>query len=186
MNNQIRTYKEVLGFKEGYITIFKGDTYSELDWFKLSIARYSKFWGWYISSEDKVPDNLPIGIEPIILKWEDVSENDDEIKSEEELKKIIDGILYEPGESEWAGNIGDKIEVYITVDKCIQVEGSYGISNIITMRDDLNNIYVWNTNARTMEENKEYLIKGTIKELNIYHNQKQTQLTRCRVKEVEK
>ena len=67
--------KEVLGFTKGYITIFKGDTYSELDWFRASIARYARWWGWYIISTEEIPEDLPEpesvedGIEMIDVAW---------------------------------------------------------------------------------------------------------------------
>ena len=34
--------KQVLGFEKGYVTIFKGDTYANLEWFQKSIARQTK------------------------------------------------------------------------------------------------------------------------------------------------
>ena len=43
INPYYKPQKEVLGFTKGYITIFKGDTYSEIDWFRASIARYTRW-----------------------------------------------------------------------------------------------------------------------------------------------
>ena len=41
-----RSQKSVLGFDNGYITIFKGETYDYKDWFKEHGARYTRYWGW--------------------------------------------------------------------------------------------------------------------------------------------
>ena len=66
---KVNPQKEVLGFTKGYITIFKGDIENNLEWFEESIARYCRWWGWYIISTNEVPADLPQGIEPIKLNW---------------------------------------------------------------------------------------------------------------------
>ena len=78
----------MLGFDNGYITIFKGNIVPHADWFSLSNARYHNTWGWYIVSTEEVPADLPKGIEPIILSWEDVSENG-VLRSQSDIKKIV-------------------------------------------------------------------------------------------------
>lgn len=80
--------KKMLGFDNGYITIFKGNIVPLADWFSLSNARYHNTWGWYIVSTEEVPADLPKGIEPIILSWEDVSENG-VLLSQSDIKKIV-------------------------------------------------------------------------------------------------
>ena len=40
---RIRSVKDVLGFEKGYITIFKGNTYEDLEYFRSSNAKYNKF-----------------------------------------------------------------------------------------------------------------------------------------------
>ena len=67
-----KTQKQVLGFENGYVTIFKGDTYANLEWFQKSIARYCKWWGWYIVSTEMIPFDLPAEVEPIQLFWDKV------------------------------------------------------------------------------------------------------------------
>ena len=80
--------KKMLGFDNGYITIFKGNIIPHADWFSVSRARYDNTWGWYIVSTEEVPADLPKGIEPIILSWEDVSENG-VLRSQSDIKKIV-------------------------------------------------------------------------------------------------
>ena len=56
---RIKTQKETLGFEKGYITIFKGNTYEDKEYFQMSTARYSRLWGWYFISTDELPKDIP-------------------------------------------------------------------------------------------------------------------------------
>lgn len=179
---KIRPLKEVLGFTKGYITIFKGDTYSLLEWFQEEPkCRYHKFFGWYVISEDELP-TLPAGIKPIQLYWENVAiVEEDCLKSEDLIKQHIDSLIYEPAKSIYQGNIGDRLEKTLTVTKAIPIEGYYGNSTMHIFSDPEENVYVWTTAAKTLEVGKTYVIRGTIKQLSAYKNQKQTILTRCKI-----
>lgn len=66
--------KEALGFKEGYIHIFKYKELSEdeYNWCLSSNLRYAKWWGWYAVSTDEIPKDLPKTFIPIKLNWDDV------------------------------------------------------------------------------------------------------------------
>lgn len=175
--------KEALGFKNGYITIFKGDTYSLIDWFKASSARYTRAWGWYFVSTEELPDPLPVGIEPIRLTWEEVS-TDDVLHDEDTIKKYVETLVYEPSASEFVGKIGDRLDVELTVVKAIQLDGYYGPSTLHTFVDANGNEYVWTTASKTLEEGVTYRVKGTVKDHKVYKNTNQTVLTRCRTEEV--
>ena len=85
--------KKMLGFDNGYITIFKGDIISNADWFSLSNARYHNTWGWYIVSTEKIPVDLPEGVIPITLSWKDVSENDI-LRPQSEIAKIVNKLKF--------------------------------------------------------------------------------------------
>lgn len=175
--------KEALGFKNGYITIFKGDTYSLLDWFKQSSARYARMWGWYFVSTEELPNPLPVGIEPIRLTWEEVSTND-QLNDEDTIKKYVETLVFEPSTSEFVGAIGERLDLDLTVVKAIQLDGYYGVSTLHTMVDNCGNEYVWTTSSKTLEEGVTYHVKGTVKDHKTYKNTKQTILTRCRTEEV--
>ena len=179
---KIRPLKEVLGFTKGYITIFKGDTYSLLEWFQEEPkCRYHKFFGWYVTSEDELP-TLPAGLEPIQLKWEDVAiVEEDCLKSEDIIKQHIDSLIYEPSKSIYQGNIGDRLEKTLTVIKAIPIEGYYGNSTMHIFSDPEENVYVWTTAAKTLEVGKTYVIRGTVREHKSFKNIPQTILTRCAI-----
>lgn len=180
---KIRSTKEVLGFSKGYITIFKGDTYPVLEWFQQSVARYHNFWGWYIVSEDEVPEIIPAGVTPIQLKWEDVAfADEDQLRPESQIKEHIDSLMYEPSPSKWQGSIGDRITRYLTVTKVAELpDGYYGPSTFYLFEDEEENEYTWTTAARKLELGETYEIVGTVKALSKYKGSFQTVLTRCRI-----
>lgn len=171
--------KEVLGFTKGYITIFKGDTYAHIDWFRESIARYARWWGWYIISTEKIPDDLPNDIEPIQLPWDVVGNDDGKLKPESVVEKAVEELLYDAGTSEFVGEIGERIELTLTVISAIKIENNYGHSTMHIMEDDCGNVYVWTTAAKSWSEGSVKTIRGTIKNHRTYKNTKQTVLTRC-------
>ena len=179
---KIRPVKEVLGFIKGYITIFKGDTYSLLEWFQESTARYHKIWGWYFISEEELPE-IPAGITPIQLKWEDVAfADEDQLRPESQIKEYIDSLMYEPSPSKWQGEVGDRITRYLTVTKVAELpDGYYGPSTFYLFEDEEENEYTWTTAARKLELGETYEVVGTIKSLSKYKGKEQTVLTRCRV-----
>ena len=174
-----KTQKEVLGFAKGYITIFKGDTYAEIDWFRASIARYTRWWGWYIISTEEVPADLPEGIEPIRLPWESVGQENGELKSEQSIKEAVEALIYEASDSEYQGAIGERLDLYLTVERTIELDGSYGRSTMHLMRDDCDNLYVWTTASKSWAPGSEHHIRGTVKDHRTYKNEKQTVLNRC-------
>lgn len=80
--------RKMLGFgDEGYIIIFKGaDKYEE--YFDKTNARYSRFWGWYIPSNETVPV-LPEGVSAVVLPWENVGGEDGELYPEDDVIKGV-------------------------------------------------------------------------------------------------
>lgn len=175
-----KTQKEVLGFTHGYITIFKGNTYELKEWFKENGATYTRMWGWSFSSEKEVPAELPEGIEAVHLEWDMVGTDQEVLKTDEQVKTAVESLMYEDNGSEFVGEIGDSLELFVTVEKSIPLEGYYGSSTMHIMYDDCGNTYVWTTASKNWEEGSEHHIKGKVKDHKVYKNSKQTVLTRCR------
>lgn len=171
--------KDVLGFTKGYITIFKGDVEAHEDWFRASIARYAKWWGWYIISTDEIPEDLPIDIEPIQLKWELVGNDNGVLKMEKEIQIAVESLLYAAGDSEFVGKIGDRIEVEVTIIKALKLENDFGGSVMHLMEDNNRNVFVWITSAKNWAEGSVKRVRGTVKDHRTYKGVKQTILTRC-------
>lgn len=181
--NQIKTLKtakEVFGFDKGFIWIFCGDTYTYKDYLRdLPQTRYHVLWGWYIFSTEILPEDIPNEISVESLPWDKVGNSDGSLKSEAEITAVIDAMRYEEDPSEFQGEIGDKIEVFATVERNITLEGAYGLSHMHIMRDYDGNCYVWTTTAKDWEEGTEHHFTGKIKAQRIYRNVRQTVLTRC-------
>ena len=179
-SNEFKTQKEVLGFDKGYITIFRGNTYEDKDYFKANSARYARPWGWYFISTEELPEDLPEDVEPVRLPWELVGNEDGTLKPENVIGAAVESLIYEPDNSEYQGEVGDKITVDVVVEKAIMLDGYYGPSTMHVFRDGNYNCYVWTTSAKSWEVGSEHHIVGTIKELKQYKGTKQTVLTRCR------
>ena len=174
-----KTQKDILGFEKGYITIFKGDTYGNLEWFKRSIARYCRMWGWYIVSTDEIPADLPASVTPVQLPWELVGKADGTLLTDGQIAAAIEPLLYDASPSEFQGNIGDRIEKVLTVRKNVCLQGAFGVSSMHIFEDENSNVFVWTTTSKSWPEGSEHKIRGTVKDHKIYKNCKQTILTRC-------
>lgn len=183
-----KSQREVFGFGEqGFIWVFKGDTYGALDWFRYQPTRYARPFGWYLPSDMEMPEPLPVGVTPVKLPWEAVKVDDEHMKSEKELVDIVADYIYEAGTSEWLGQIGDRVrDLEVVCTHIAYVNNFYGTSNIITFRDNNGNNIMWTTSSnQNIEEDGRYLLSGTIKTLEKYRAQKQTVLKNCRIKEIE-
>ena len=177
---RFKNQKNILGFSKGYITIFKGAVAENDDWFHYSNARYARPWGWYISSAEKVPTDIPEGIYPIKLKWSDVSIDDSALKSEDEIRKIVDAIIFKPSKSSYIGEIGDRITTTVKIKQVLDFDGNYGTSHMHIMEDENENVFIWTTATKRWEKDTTHTINGTVKDHRNYQNQKQTILTRCK------
>lgn len=172
--------KEKLGFINGYITIFKGNTYPHKDWLKEQGARFTKLFNWSFASDvEWNEEDLPEDLEPLQIPWEAVSEND-HILPESQVRAYIESLMYEPSNSEYVGEIGERIEEVLTVTKALTFDGYYGTSTMHIMEDADGNVFVWTTASKSFPEGKIMTLRGTIKDHREYKGTKQTILTRCK------
>lgn len=174
-----KTQKEIFGFDKGYITIFNNGLDEENDFFRLSNARYCVRWGWYVVSSESVPCELPVGTEAIQLPWELVGNPDGSLKPTVEVRQAIDRLLYEDHPSEHVGAVGERLELTLKVIKSISLDSDYGKYTVHTFEDKNGNQFVWSTSAKCWEVGTEKRLRGTVKQHQVYHNIKQTVLTRC-------
>lgn len=178
-NNHSSNIKHVLGFDNGFITIFKGNQMQYLEWFKNSIARYHRAWGWYVVSTDELPQDIPDAITPIRLDWDAISNEDGTLKTENAIISIIDNLIYDDSPSEFVGSIGDRLELEVTITNAIQLDGNFGKSTMHIMEDQNKNVYVWVTTSKSWTPGVVKKIRGTVKDHKIYKRVKQNILTRC-------
>lgn len=181
-----KSQKDIFGFGEqGFIWIFKGDTYAALDWFRMQPTRYAEYFGWYLPSDIEMPQPIPSGVEPIKLYWDKVCDEDEiHLRDKAEIKAYIETLIYDPGTSEWVGNIGERLTMPLTCTRIMHFMNAYGESTMFQFETDDGDVCIWSTQtSKNIKENHRYMISGTVKQHTIYRNTKQTQLTRCTIKE---
>lgn len=176
---QTKTAKEVLGFTKGYITIFKGDQEANREWFERSICRYAVWWGWYVISTDEVPEDLPLGIEPVRLDWEIVGDGNGKRYSEDKVKTAVDNLLFNDSATEHVGTIGERLELDVIVVKQRTFDGAYGISTDHLFIDGHGHLFSWLTSAKQWSVGTQHNIRGTVKEHKVVKGERITVLTRC-------
>ena len=181
-----KSQKEVFGFGEqGFIWIFKGDTYGAIDWFRWAPTRYAEMLGWYLPSDIEMPQPIPEGVTPLKLKWEDVcDETGESFKNKDEIKSYIETLIYDPGTSEWLGEVGKRLTIPLTCTRIMHFMNAYGESTMFHFETDNGDVCIWSTQtSKDIQEKHKYMIAGTVKQHGIYRNVKQTVLTRCTIKE---
>ena len=102
-------------------------------------------------------------------------------KAQEEAR-----IKAEKAKSQYVGNIGDRIEVKVTYIKSASWIAHMGwLENtmyIHTFKDADGNCFIWKTqNFCSFECGDSLMLKGTVKNHSEYQDEKQTELTRCKM-----
>jgi len=176
-----RNMRHIMGFgDDGYITIFKGNAHEDNEYFLLCQARYTTRWGWYFPSSIPLPDDLPDDVEPVRLPWSAVGEEDGSLKSAAAVKEAVENLIYDNDPSEFQGNIGDSLNITVTIEQNISLDGYYGPSSMHVMRDADRNCYVWTTSAKNWAVGTTHHITGKVKEHKAYHNINETVLNYCK------
>lgn len=176
-----KTQEQLFGFdKTGFITIFKGDTFSIKDELKaLEGARYTRLWGWGVPGDVEIPEFA--GVEALHLEWKAVGNEDGSLKPDEAVEAVVNSMVLDPSKSQFQGVVGERIrQRLLKVTRVVTTDGYFGRSYIHTFEDEDGNVYVWMTTSKCLEENAVYWIDGTIKEHKTYKNVPQTILTRCK------
>ena len=176
-----KSQREALGFQKGYVTIFKGDTYTYLEWFRHSIARYCGWWGWYVVSTDELPNDIPEELTAITLPWHLVGDEDGYIFDDKALIKAnIESLIYtDESPSEFQGEIGERLDLDLVVVSTHDQDGYYGRERLHYMTDAEGNQYLWKTASKAWEVGDCYHLRGTVKNHAKIRNVKTTVLTRC-------
>lgn len=171
--------KDILGFKNGFITLITGPTEKWEDYLNASNARYSRIWGWYIISTETVPSNLPDDLSTITLSWSLVGNEDGTLLPEDKVVEVVETLKYPATPSQYVGKVGDRLSLDLTVTKSIPIETIWGRSTLHVMVDANDNEFIWKTNSKSWEVGSQRHLKGTVKEHKIWRNSQQTWLTRC-------
>ena len=188
---------------EGKTYFVMGDTFKIKDELKAIGGKYNPLLGWMIPKDDERFDTVEVSSDEIFEEDEngwlvfvdrvELLDLLDRIKSEyEKNRKTNDDDVV----SEYVGEVGQKITVDVTIDKISSFDTHYsyygGVSYIYRFKDEEGNIYIWKTSNSIDKESGDSLvpmgegdkltITGTVKEHKEYKGEKETILTRCKVK----
>lgn len=176
--------KDVLGFTNGYITIFIGNTFNYKEYLKSIGCKYTKFWGWGLSSELELPTDFPEELKPAKLEWSKVgNEETGKLLPEAQVTQAVDAIIYGESKSQYMGVLGERLEITAEVKKAKEIEGAFGVQTLYVLEDDCGNVYIWVTSSQktVLEAGKTYKLRGTVKTHRTYHGENQTVLVRCNI-----
>lgn len=179
-----KTQKDVLGFTNGYITIFIGNTFNYKEYLKSIGCKYTKFWGWSLSSELELPADFPEELKPARLEWSKVgNEETGKLLPEAQIIQAVDAIIYGESKSQYMGVLGERLEITVKVTKAKEIEGAFGVQTLYVLEDDCGNVYVWVTSSQktVLEAGETYKLRGTVKTHKTYHGENQTVLIRCNI-----
>lgn len=173
--------KDVLGFQEGYIWIFKGDLENAEYWFEKTLeCRFHVTFGWYIVSTDSIPFDIPSCIESVQLPWEKVGNTDGTLLPKGIIEAVLNEIRYGGHPSQFQGAVGNRLALTLYLKQIETLPPTqYGSQTIYTFEDASANVFTWKTGV-----NKDWSIgdeihcKAGIKSHDTVRGVRQTALTR--------
>ena len=176
-----------LGFKNGRTYVVLGDTYPIRDTLKNYGAKYNHILGWHFADPTTEYQCLEILANDVladdIMWYGDTPHYEFRTDADQIIQEKINAATCNT-QSTYIGEVGKRITLPLTLMRIHTFDGFNGDTLYINkFTDPDGNVVVWKTTAWHGDEGKTYDITGTIKEHSEYRNEKQTVLTRCRVKE---
>lgn len=173
--------------KNGETYMYFGESYEIKDELKAAGFKFDYLLKWHIA---EVPDQYRDKVAMFtvdqlyeISAWGKGVQKEDAQKIVENRVMELNGVE----ETEWFGNIGDKIDkVRMTLSRKSGFEGRYGYTNIYIFTDKERHKFQWFTATnQTAAVGSEVYVSGTIKSHDEYKGSKTTTLTRCKIKSVD-
>ena len=175
--------RNAFGFGEaGYITLVIGEYDTIQAWRDMLPPHtiwYNEIFGWFIPSAN-TPNEFITNVKFIRLDWDAVKINDLEMKPDEEVRKYIESLTYEPSKSEYQGVVGEWLIKEVTIKQALNFESMYGANTMHVMEDADENIYVWSTSSKHIEAGTTLKMKMKVKEHKEYKGIKQTVVYYCK------
>jgi hypothetical protein len=173
-------FLEENGFNEDGITyVVVGNTYEIKDVLKAMGAKFNEFIKWHLPFDPEGYTTVEMSVEECfreeetgLLYW----------KSVDELTELVakKAPAIPVPETNYIGNVGDKITLELTQVACFTFDSQFGICYINKFKDTEGNVVIWKTSRRVANDGENVTLKGTIKEHNEFRTEKQTILTRCK------
>lgn len=171
------------GFETDNIYVVLGNTYHIREELNKCGAKYDGFLGWYFNKPTEKYKTVKVNFQDLfnLDSINRITYRDNAVGILEQIKREASP------QSKHLHNVGDKIEIDVTVDSCFSIKnqfGSYPFNNTIDiyrMLDEQDNVYIWKTTSITeLKEGKKTTIKATVKANSEYKGEKQTELIRCK------
>lgn len=180
---------------EGKTYFVLGDTYKIKDELKAQGAKWDNISShWHMATKPEGLEVFELSVEDLytadyagVYTWNSWvrSEWDDPEYYVNKIKKAEDSLKATNSTSEYVGEIGDKIEVEVTLSFYTGWESNFGYNNVTylyTFKDEQGNVYTWKTGSYlNKDKGSKLTLKGTIKDHSEYKGVKQTVLTRCKI-----
>lgn len=176
------------GFSEdGKAWVVVGNTYKIKEDLKAAGCKWHNLIGWHFDHADNGFNCFELTIDEITTKsladeyiWEDYSFIEQYVKDQKAKYAPKTG-------SEYVGEVGGKLELSVTLKRVFQFETHFTYSGegsyIYKFADAEGNTVTWKTSKDLkIDEGWTGLITGTVKEHSEYRGDKQTVLTRCKIK----
>jgi hypothetical protein len=156
--------RHAFGFgEEGYITLYKGHKVEEWAENDRTNIWYNLDFLYYTPGRLGRP-NLIEGIEPIVLKWEDVAAEGNMMRPHEEVQKIVAALLYEESVSKYQGQVNEWLQKEVTVRAKKSDDGRFGTKHMYNLVDAEGNTYVWETGAKDYALDQTVSLKMKVRE----------------------
>ena len=157
--------RHAFGFGDlGFIYLYKG-TQESLENFvdeHHEFFRRNLTFGIYTPSHITVCD-LPASITPIMLKWEEVMDHDDRMKSHDIVQKIVSKKIGTISHSEYQGEENDWLTKEVTIRENKSRETQYGDKHTHFMVDAEGNTYIWETGTKNYIAGTKIQLKMKVK-----------------------
>lgn len=180
-------YLKEIGFDQEKIYVVLGDTFIIREDLKEAGAHWGgKPIGWYFSQKPMQWETCELDVEKLIW-YNDIGEVIRKNNMHEEYVEYVESVKKKHSnehESEWIGEVGERVELDLRVVSSFGMDTDFGWSCINKLIDLQGNIFIWKTSKDLVHmygESTVLKIKGTIKEHSEYRNDKQNVLTRCKI-----
>jgi hypothetical protein len=142
--------KDILGFQEGYIWIFKGNLENADYWFsRTPECRFSVLWGWYVVSTESIPFDIPSCIQSIQLPWEKVGNSDGTLLPKGIVEAAVNEIRYGGHPSQYQGTVGERLTLKLYLSRLeVKTANKYGPQYIYEFEDQNANKFEWTTGVK--------------------------------------